>query len=146
MSFEHSVAIEAPAAAVWALTIDVERLPDLTPTMERVRLLDPPLAVGSRVEITQPGDRPRTWTVAEITPERRFVWTTSAAGTTMRATHEIAPTGETTCTNTLRIELSGWAAPLLRRAMASKIERNLAEENGGFASAANRGGAAQDVG
>ncbi len=137
MAFEHRLTIAAPASAVWALTLDVVELPSITPTIEEGDLVDPaPLAVGSRVRLRQPGDKPRIWTVDEIEPGRRFAWSTGALGTTMQAVHEVTPLDAGSCTNTLRIELSGATAPLLRRLMAAKIRDNLAQENAGFARSA----------
>lgn len=136
MAFEHVQTIAAPSSAVWDATLDVEGLPDITPTIEAARLLDPrPVDVGSRVELRQPDDKPRVWVVEEVDAGRRFVWSTSAVGTTMRAIHEITPIDEASCTNTLRIELAGVAAPLVRVALARTIRRNLEQENAGFAAA-----------
>ena len=64
MRIEHEVTIRASVDDVWALTIDVEALPTITPTMTSVRRLDNgPIGVGSKAVIKQPGQAERTWTV-----------------------------------------------------------------------------------
>ena len=89
--------IAAPPAAVWALVADVERWPDLTPSIDGVELLDPaPLHVGSRVRVRQPKVRPMVWTVTEWAPERSFAWAASASGVNFAAAHTCAPADQGT--------------------------------------------------
>lgn len=136
MMIENSVEIAAPVERVWELTIDVERLPELTPTMTRVeRLDDDPLAVGSRVRIEQPRQRPRVWTVTEVEPKERFAWTTRALGSTMEGRHVMTPTADGT-RNTLSLELTGPFAALVGRLLRRPLLAAITTENEGFKAAA----------
>ena len=135
---ERSIEIDAPIDELWSLTVDVENLPDLTPTMSRVeRLDDGPVAVGSQARIEQPGQRARVWTVTELDRPRRFVWTTRALGMDMAGVHELSTTNGRT-TNTVAIELRGALAPVLGPLVKAPIGRALATENDGFKEAAER--------
>lgn len=136
MRIEHSLDIPAPVATVWDLTTDVERLPDLSPTMTSVERLDGgPLSVGSRVRIRQPGQPARTWTVTELDPERRFEWSTTALGSTMTGVHELQPIDGGT-RNTLAVELDGWSSRLVGALLRGTFRRAIAKENEGFRTAA----------
>ena len=140
ISYRHKRRIAAPADRVWALTADVEGLPALTPTMTDVqRLDDRPLAVGSRVSITQPRSRARTWTVETLDPPRLMVWSTTVGRVRMTARHVITPDGEG-CTNELGIDLEGPGARLMALLFGRSLRGVLEQENEGFAVAAEAHG------
>jgi hypothetical protein len=81
MRIKHSIEIAAPVARVWKLTLDVEKWPDLTPTITRIEWLsEPPVRVGCQARIKQPGQRAKIWTVTEFEPERCFTWATRSLG------------------------------------------------------------------
>ena len=62
MEISNSLFIQADAETVWALTVDVEALPALTPTISKASRLDHgPLAVGSRVRLKQPAQLGAIW-------------------------------------------------------------------------------------
>lgn len=135
---EDSIEIDAQIDAVWGLTVEVEKLPELTPTMSSVeRLDDGPMAVGSQARIEQPGQRARVWTVTELDRPNCFEWTTRALGMDMAGVHELS-TREGRTTNTLAIELGGALAPILGPLVRAPIGRALATENEGFKEAAER--------
>lgn len=138
MRVHHEARIDAAAADVWDLTIDVESLPSLTDTITDVeRLGAGPLAVGSQVRIKQPGQRARVWTVTELDAGRRFVWATKAMGMTMTATHELQDAGGATV-NTLTLDLTGATASVFGRLLRGPLQKALATENAGFKQAAER--------
>ncbi len=140
MKWQNSLVINAPAAKVWDLTIDVASLPSLTPTMQTVeRLDDGPLAVGSRTRIKQPKQAPAVWTVSSLEPGRVFVWQTRRLWMTMSGAHEIEDLGDT-CRNVLSVELTGPGSRLLGLLVGGSVRKAIATENAGFKRAAETGG------
>lgn len=136
MEITHTTTVDAPAERVWSLTLDLEALPRLTPTVTAIeRLDDGPVQVGSRARLAQPGLGRRVWTVQEVDPPHRFVWSTRLLGTRMAGVHEVTPTGDDRCELTLRVVLDGPAARLIGLGRRS-IARSLAAEAQGFATAA----------
>lgn len=125
---------------VWGLTLDVESLPALTPTVTAVERLDGgPLVPHSTVRLKQPGQPARTWTVTTIDPGRRFVWQTRALGTVMVATHELSPSDDGSGTiNRLVITIEGTWANVVAKMIGRQVRTALAQENAGFKQAAER--------
>lgn len=140
---EHAIRIDAPAERVWNLTVELERWPDFIPTMTRVeRLDDGPVSVGSAARVTQPRQRPRTWTVTAIDPPHQFAWEARFGPATMTASHRLVADGRA-CVNTLSIEASGRGARALMLVLGPLLRRALAAENAGFKAAAEAAEAAE---
>lgn len=138
MRVQHEIAVDAPPSRVWCLTVDVEALPDHTPTMTEVTRLDQaPLTVGSKVRIKQPLQRAKIWTVTEFDPNRRIAWSTRSAGMAMTATHDIAETSTGT-TNTLTVDMTGPLGTVLGRLVRRQIATALSTENSGLKTAAEQ--------
>lgn len=138
MRVQHEIAIDAPPTRVWNLTVDVEALPDYTPTMTKVVRLDhTPLGVGSRVRIKQPLQRAKVWTVTELDENRRFSWTTRSAGTVMTATHDLIKTSTGTA-NTLTVDMTGPLGTVLGALVRRQIVKALSTENAGLKTAAEQ--------
>ena len=138
MRIEHQAEITAPPEAVWRLTTDIERWPDLLDAMTSLRRLDEgPLRVGSSARIKQPGQPERTWTVTELAAPNRFVWETHGLGMRMVATHDIAATASG-CRNTLGIELSGPVGSVMGRLVGKRIGETIAAESTVFTAEAER--------
>jgi len=133
MRWEHTLEIDTPPESLWALTLDVEALPTISPTtMTRVERLAPgELRPGSRVRLKQPRQAARIWTVLETDAPRRFVWETRVGRATMVATHLIEPAGGRS-RNTLRLDLTGPGSGLLGRLLGGTLAKVLATENAGF--------------
>ena len=132
MKIQDVTHIDAPPATVWAVTEDVERWPEWTPTMESVRRVDGgPFAVGSSATIRQPGLPDVVWTVTQMLPGERFTWTGCARGLRMTATHEVAAERDGT-RSVLRIELSGLMVTLLWPVLRLAVGRALRRENLGL--------------
>ena len=94
MRFETSIQIDAPAARVWDVMIDVERWPEWTTSVSSLRRLDAaPFGPGSRVRIKQPRLPPSELHVTRFDPGREFVWTAANLGLRVDASHAIAPVG-----------------------------------------------------
>ncbi len=66
--FSHVSHIAALPQLVWSVMVDVERWPDWTSSVARVKLISRgPLRVGSRVRIHHPNLPPAFWKVTENT-------------------------------------------------------------------------------
>lgn len=132
MGITDTLEIAAATDEVWALTVDIERWPDMTPTMTSVEKLgDGPLALGSQARIKQPGMRPAVWTVTDFDPGRLFAWETKLGTVTLRGTHRLEPTA-TGCRNTLAVEMSGLGSGILRAIGKRRLKETIATENRGF--------------
>ena len=71
--FSVTVDIPARTPLVWSVLTDVERWPEWTASISRVKRLSPgPLQVGSRVRIHQPKFPPASWRVTELNPGATF--------------------------------------------------------------------------
>jgi ligand-binding SRPBCC domain-containing protein len=146
MEITHTIAIPAPVDRVWELTLDVERLPEITPTITSVECLDDgPVTRGTRLRLRQPSLPQREWTVEEVSAPHRFVWATRLLGMRMAAVHDLAPTDDGHCELTLRVRFEGRGSTLLGTLSKRSIAASLAIENAGFAAAASDDGPLQDV-
>lgn len=113
MDFQDSIEINATPGRIWEILLDVERWPEWTESMERVRKLDAgDLRVGSKVAVVQPKVPPVTWTVTAIEPGKSFSWEADARGVHSVATHAIEPNGGSSKV-TLSVHQTGFAAKLL---------------------------------
>ncbi len=136
MTIEHEIIIAADVGRVWELTVDVERWPDIAPTMTSVERLDSgPMKLGSSARIVQPRQRPAVWTVTKLEPQRLFEWSTTTRGVTMTATHRLTvmPNG---VQNWLAINMSGFGSSLVEALVGRSIRKTIALENEGFKTAA----------
>jgi uncharacterized membrane protein len=133
LSFSIDADIHAPAATVWSLMRDVERWPDWTPTVRRVRRLDPgPLAAGSRAIIWQPKLLPAKWEVTQLDDlQRSFTWITRAPGMLLEARHRVEDLGGRSRA-VLSLQFSGPLGPLFARLTSNLNDRYLALEAGGL--------------
>ncbi|MFI6425046.1 SRPBCC family protein [Promicromonospora sp. NPDC050880] len=141
-AYRTSAPVDAPAAVVWQILSDVERMPAWTRSMTRVSILDGTrLAVGSRVEIEQPGLPRATWEVDGLTEGRGFSWSSSTPGVRTGAAHLIAPVpgedGET-CEVTLVVAQSGMLAGLTNLALGSRMRELVDTELAGLVAESER--------
>lgn len=135
MRLENEIAITAPAETLWALTLDIERWPEVTPTMTEVtRLDDGPLAVGSQARVKQPAQRARVWTVTRLEPNH-YEWDAKLGSVRMRGGHHISP-ADTGCTNLLTLDLEGFGSGLFGVLAKRTLAKALHQENEGFKRAA----------
>jgi hypothetical protein len=133
MKIEHSLDIAASVESVWAATIDIESLPELTPTVTSVERLDSgPFTVGSRARLKQPAQGAKVWTVTNFEPNQYFAWETKIAGCRMIGSHTLTPI-TTGCRNDLCIAITGFGSGLIGRLAGASIRKALATENAGFA-------------
>ena len=131
-----SIAVEIPASPtlVWSVMADVERWPEWTASISRVKRLSPgPLQVGSRVRIDQPKLPRAFWRVTELRPGASFTWVSRAPGVRVTARH----TAETIAIGTrviLSIHYEGLLGALVARWTGDLNERYLALEADGLKS------------
>jgi uncharacterized membrane protein len=127
-----SVTIDAPPEKVFAVLCDVERWPEWTSTMTRIRRLESgAFALGSSAHVRQPRLRPAVWQVTDFEDRRNFTWTTRSLGLSMSASHLIEPQGAG-CRVVLSLELSGFLAPLISRLYGGLMERYITTESQGL--------------
>ncbi len=132
MTLEEQIEISAPPEVVWAVTVNLERWPEWTPTVTTVRRIDQgPMGVGSAAWLKQPSLPEAKWVVTEFTPQERFRWETQVRGLRMIGTHEIAPWGAG-ARSLLRIEMTGLVAKLLGPLIRHRVRRALEQENIGL--------------
>jgi uncharacterized membrane protein len=130
--FSITIAIPAPPEIVWRVMADVERWPEWTPSVRRVKLLTPgPLHIGSRARIHQPGFPPASWRVTELEAGKGFTWISTAPGLRVTARHEIESTNGGSC-GTLSIRYAGLFGPLMARWTRHVNNRYLAMEADGL--------------
>jgi hypothetical protein len=131
-TFATSMDIEAPAKRVWSVMSDVERWPEWTPSVRRVRRVDSgPLRAGSRAWVRQPNLPPALWKVTELVEGSGFTWVTRSPGVLVTARHEVAPTERGTRA-TLSIAYSGALAFVVVWLTRSINDRYLAMEAAGL--------------
>jgi uncharacterized membrane protein len=139
--FNVSVEIPAPAATVWRVMADVERWPEWTPSVRRVKLLTPGLLrVGSRAWIQQPGFPPARWRVTELEADRGFTWVSTVPGLRVTGKHWIE-TMSHGCRVTLSIRYGGLLGPLLASCTTRINDRYLAMEANGLKARCGESGA-----
>jgi len=140
LDFRISVDIRAPAERVWAVMRDIERWPEWTPTVKKVRRIgDSPIAVGSRAVIWQPKLLPAKWEVTELSEEeRRFTWITRGPGMRLTARHWVEAMQEGSRA-TLSIQFSGPLGGFFAWLTRNLNERYLALEAAGLKERSERG-------
>lgn len=112
MHVETTVDINATPEAVWKLLIDVERWPDMTASIDRVELLDKPIALSARARVHQPKLPAAVWKVTSFEENRTFTWESRSPGVTTVAAHELVTTPDGTVTVHLTLDQKGPLAPL----------------------------------
>jgi uncharacterized membrane protein len=130
--FRIAVEIKAPPDQVWAVMRDVERWPEWTPSVKKVRLLAGPLAVGRRALIWQPNLPRATWEVTELDDrQRNFTWVTRSPGVLVNGRHAVERT-EQGSRAMLSIHFSGLLGGLSGWLTQNLNERYLAMEANGL--------------
>ncbi|MGI9585775.1 MAG: SRPBCC family protein [Acidimicrobiia bacterium] len=137
MTISHNIKINAPITRVWTITTDIDRLPEVTPTIERVARLTPgELAEGDQFKLWQPDLMAAVWTVTEVDPKRYvFSWKRKLGLSTLTATHELKREKKG-CSSALSLDVTGLGSGLVERAMRSRAERSLESENQAIKAAA----------
>jgi uncharacterized membrane protein len=130
--FDITADIPAALPLVWSVLADVERWPEWTTSISRVKRLSPgPFQVGSRVRIHQPKLPPALWRVTELNPGASFTWVSRAPGVRVTARHTVAAVG-TGSYVTLSIHYEGLLGGLPARWTGNLNEDYLAIEANGL--------------
>ncbi len=130
--FSISVEIPATPSIVWSVMADVERWPEWTASISRVKRLSPgPLRVGSRTRIHQPRLPPAWWRVTEFVCGDHFTWISIAPGVRVTARHAVESVASGSRV-TLSICYEGWFGWLLARWTGGLNDRYLAMEANGL--------------
>ena len=128
-----SIDVAASPDRVWEVLVDVERWPEWTDSVSSVRPLDAgPLAVGSRVEVSQPRIPTGTYTVTSLEPGSAFTWEQRQPGSTVSAHHECAPLPDGGTRVELRVVMSGAVGGVVGRLYRKLTEKYLAMEAAGL--------------
>jgi len=128
-----SIDVAASPDRVWDLLVDVARWPEWTDSVSSVRPLDAgPLAVGSRVEVSQPRIPTGTYTVTALEPGNAFTWEQRQPGSTVSAHHECAALPDGGTRVELRVVMSGAIGGVVGRLYRKLTDRYLAMEAAGL--------------
>jgi len=131
-SHRVTVEISVPPERVWAVMAEVERWPEWTPSVSRIRRrATGPLAVGQWVLVRQPRLPPALWRVDRLEPGQAFTWVSSGPGFRVAGIHALEPLPDGTRV-TLAIEITGPLGPLLARLTRKLTERYMALEAAGL--------------
>ena len=137
MRIEHHLPVDAPVERLWELFNDIDRLPDLSPTITDVEKLDEgPVEVGTRVRVQQVGQEPNIWTAVDVEPLERMSWSAPFHGGTMLVVRELTGLGGDRCLLTLQIEVAGVRAQFAAAARRMAMSRGMQAEADAFAAAA----------
>jgi hypothetical protein len=132
MTVDDLIHIDASPDIVWAVTEDIERWPEWSPTMTWVKRTTPgTFGVGSVARIKQPMQPEAEWVVTEYVRGRRFAWHTRRTGIHFTGIHEVAPHGNGTQSR-LCVEADGPAAVLFWPVLRAAMRRALSQENQGL--------------
>ncbi len=135
MQFSITTEVDAPPEVVFAVLSEVERWHEWTPTVTSVERLGDagaPLAVGSRIRITQPKVPPSEFTVTALEPGRGFTLFSRSPGATVEANHWVEPAGTGRSRVTLSVTFTGFLGRVIGWIMRGLNQRYLAEEAAGL--------------
>lgn len=139
MEQHTSIEVTASPQRVWEVLVDVERWPEWTASVSGVRSLDPgPLAVGSRVEVSQPRIPTGTYSVTALVPGSSFTWEQRQPGSVVTAHHECVPLRDGGTRVELRVEMTGLLGGVVGRLYRKLTQRYLLTEAAGLKSRAER--------
>jgi uncharacterized protein YndB with AHSA1/START domain len=134
-----SVDIAASADRVWEVFTDVERWPSWTASVRALEALDgPAIAVGHRFRIKQPRMPVLVWEVTEVDAPHAWTWAVRRPGATTYASHEVSPSGPSSCVVTQVIDQRGPIGVVVALLMRGMTKRYLELEGNGLKAASER--------
>ena len=133
MHTEHRIDIDAPPERVWSVMTDIERWPEMTPSVTSVELTPRgSLAPTSEARIVQPKFGSNVWRVTALDPGRSFTWETRRPGAKMVGTHTIEARPGGGSTVTLAVDSTGLAVTLVGWMLKSTGRRFIEQEAAGL--------------
>ena len=133
MITDGSVEIDATAATVWDVFVDVEHWPEMTESVTSLVALDGPgIEVGKRFEIKQPRMPKLVWEVTAVEPGVSWTWRQKSPGGTTYATHEVIPQGDARTLVKQRIDQRGVIGVAVGLVMLRMTKRYLNLEGQGL--------------
>jgi carbon monoxide dehydrogenase subunit G len=127
-----SANIAATPQHVWQIMTDVERWTEWTSSVTSIELMDSgPLAVGSRVRISQPRLIPMKWVVTQLEPEWKFTWVARSPGLSIAARHLLQQRGRNSRVS-LSVEYDGLLGGTVARTWGQLTRRYLELEAAGL--------------
>jgi uncharacterized membrane protein len=133
MRTECSIEIDAPAALVWRVFIDVQRWPEWTASVTSLTGLDgADVAVGRRFAIKQPRLPRLVWTVSEVIPGESWTWEQRSFGGVTVARHDVTATDADHSLVRQSLDQRGPIGALVGRLMAGTTRRYLDLEANGL--------------
>jgi hypothetical protein len=125
--------VAASPDRVWEVLVDVRRWPEWTDSVSSVRSLDSgPLALGSRVEISQPRIPTGTYTVTALESGSSFTWEQRQPGSTVAAIHECTQLPDGGTRVDLKVVMSGAIGGVVGRIYRKLTKQYLAMEAAGL--------------
>ncbi|WP_454854737.1 SRPBCC family protein [Promicromonospora soli] len=133
-NYSTTTEIDALPEAVWTVLSDVEHMPEWTPSMTSVEIIDGPNPpdVGTQVRIEQPKMPLAIWLVDEWDPPRHFAWISESVGVTTQAEHLVEPLPDGRSRVTLAITQTGGLAWLLGRLAMGRTRQYVDAELAGL--------------
>jgi hypothetical protein len=130
--FARSIQIEAPAAEVWAATMEVETWPAWASQFARLERMDGgPLALGSKVRVRPKGQPASVWQVTEYEAGRSFTWVSDLMPGLRVTGGHVLPLHDNATDAEFWLESSGvlgsLLSPVLRRTVFSRNTRSATE-------------------
>lgn len=128
------VDIDAPIDLVWDVYAEVTGWPSWTDSFRRVTLLEggDGIALGARVETSQPRLPTMQWTVTAFEPGRSWSWVSRSPGAVTTAGHHLTSTGAGTTRVEQTIDQRGPAGALVGRLLARLSRKYLRMEAAGL--------------
>jgi uncharacterized protein YndB with AHSA1/START domain len=124
MQYEIDIDIDSGPEAVWAVLTDIERWPEWTASMTRVRRLgDGEFSDGSAARVKQPWLPTSVLTVNEYQHGKYFSWITKRPGITTVATHDLIAGADGSTNVRLTLHQTGTLAPIVGLFLSRRMRR-----------------------